>query len=67
MTNAITVRLQKKRDAWERKVKLAFDHVESVKRTHNIYKVESTRVLERYQQWLQENKVEPILDLSQFK
>lgn len=65
MTNSIIK--QKKRDAWERKVTLAYMHIESAKRNCNIFQVEGTRVLERYKEWLEKNDMEPLMDLNQFK
>ena len=62
----LTIRLQKRRDAWERKVKIAYSHVESQKRLMKMYREESTGVLERYKKWLKDNNVEPIMDLGQY-
>ena len=63
----MTINLQKRRDSWEKRVKIAYAHVESMRNNFNIYKNESTRILKRYEEWLEKNNVEPLLDLKQYK
>jgi len=63
----LTIKLQKKRDSWEIKVGVAFAQVNSLRNNFNIYKKESTRILERYEQWLEDNNIEPIMDISLYK
>ena len=63
----LTINLQKKRDKWEKKIRIAYAHVESMKNNFNIYENEKTRILERYEKWLKENNVDPILDINSYK
>lgn len=63
----MTIKLQKKRDSWEKKVRIAYAQAESMKNNFNIYRGECTNVLGRYKKWLKENNIDPLLDLTQYK
>jgi hypothetical protein len=63
----LTIRDQKKRDAWERKVKVAYAHVQSQKNMHRIYQNDVNNTVKRYEEWLKRNNFEPLIDLNQYK
>lgn len=63
----LTIREQKRRESWERNVKIAYAHVESMKNNHRIYINEATNIKNRYVAWLKENRITPIMDLTQYK
>lgn len=63
---ASMIRKMKKRDAFESRVHTAYAHVKSLKENFHIYTEESTRVLEAYKKWLEENNMEPLMDLKQY-
>lgn len=63
----INTRLQRKRDTWERKVVTAFLQKESMKRNFNVYESGANDILKAYEEWLKQNKVEPILDINRYK
>lgn len=62
-----SVQLQKKRDSWERRVRIAYAQLKSMKNNFHIYQEESTRVLERYKKWLEDHNVEPLMDFNEIK
>lgn len=62
-----TIKLQRKRDSWEKKIKIAYAHVASLKNNFNIYKNESTRIKERYKEWLKKNDMDPLINFDDYK
>lgn len=63
----LTIKEQKKRDAWERKIRIAHAHVQSMKNNFNIYKNERNLHVEGYQRWLKDNGIQPIIDINLYK
>lgn len=63
----INLKLQRKRDNWEIQIKAAYMQLESNKRNFNLYQEEKTRIVARYEAWLERNGVQPILNLDYYK
>jgi hypothetical protein len=57
----------KKRDRWEKQVRIAYAQLESMKANCRIYENESTRIIERYEKWLLDNKCFPLIDINYYK
>lgn len=63
----MTIKAQKKRDSWERRVRIAFTQEESQRRLNRIYKQEASKVLREYEDWLKRNNYSPLIDLNLYK
>lgn len=60
----LTINLQKKRDSWERKVRIAKAQAVSMRNNFNIYENHSSSILKAYKKWLKDHNIEPLMDLN---
>ena len=62
-----TINELKKRDAWEKKVRLAFHQREVWKREFDMYTKNYGDVCQRYERWLKRKGMEATFDINQYK
>jgi hypothetical protein len=59
--------LQNKRDKWENQIKIAKEHQDLCMKNFHMYKNETSKVITRYEKWLERNAMEALLNLNQYK
>ena len=59
-----TIRMQKKRDAWERKVMISKAQAESSKKMCRMYENDFKVTVDKYKMWLDKYKIDPLMELN---